>query len=156
MTIHVTETQRFILRTALEVSGADERLRDTDSINDIIRAMLVIEEGRMQPYMLRGFNWSCRSRGRREPQVVSRDIEQLERSVEWFHQHIDAAGGEPARRIRGNRARRFKQLLQEAQEMQEAADRQVRDLLLGRRDVFHRNPANWDEEPRRLPGAGAF
>lgn len=156
MTIHVTETQQFILRAALEVSGADERLRDPDLINDMIRAMLVIEEGRMQPYMLRGFNWSCSSRSRREPLAVSRDIEQLDRSVEWFHRHIDAASGEPARRIRGNRARRFKQLLQKAQEMQEAAERQVRDLILGRREVFPRNPANWDEEPLRLPDADAI
>lgn len=155
MTIHVTETQRFILRTALDVSGADERPHDPGLIDDIIRAMLVIEEGRMQPYMLRGFNWSCSSRSRREPLAVSRDREQLERSVEWFHQRIDAAGGEPARRIRGNRARRFKQLLQEAQEMQEAADQQVRDLLLGRRNL-HRNPANRDEEPRRLHAVEAF
>lgn len=155
MTIHVTETQRFILRTALDVSGADERLRDPDLIDDIIRAMLVIEEGRMQPYLLRGFNWSCSSRSRREPLAVSRDREQLERSVERFHERIDVAGGEPARRIRGNRARLFKKRLREAQEMQEAAEREVRDLLLGRRNL-HRNPANRDEEPRRLHAAEAF
>lgn len=151
MTIHVTETQKFLVRSALEVSGADERLTDPKLIEDMIRAMLVIEQGRMQAYMLRGFNWSCISRNSREPLAVSQDKDELERSVDWFHEHIDHAREEPARRIRGNRKRRIRKLFLDAQHLQRYAGQQLRELEQRRRGVFNPDAVNWYGVPRQLP-----
>jgi hypothetical protein len=106
MTIHVTETQKFIARAALEVSGADERLHDPQLIDDMIRAMLVIEGSGMQAYMLRGSEWSHRSRFWQDRETAIQQRKELGMCVESFLQYIDQARGEPARRIRGNRARR--------------------------------------------------
>jgi hypothetical protein len=110
MTIHVTETQQFIVRAALEVSNADERLLDPKLIDDMIRAMLVIEGSGMQAYMLRGSKWSHRSRYWQDPAKATQEREELGLCVEWFQEHIDQARGEAARRIRGNRARRQREL----------------------------------------------
>jgi hypothetical protein len=110
MTIHVTETQQFIVRAALEVSNADEGLLDPKLIDDMIRAMLVIEGSGMQAYMLRGSNWSHCSRYRQDPAKATQEREELGLCVEWFQEHIDQARGEAARRIRGNRARRQREL----------------------------------------------
>ncbi len=151
MTIHVTKTQQFIVRAALEVSGADARLVDAQLIDDIIRAVLVIQEGGMQAYMLKGFRWSCSARARREPRQVSRDTEELQECTEWFHHYIDEASGEAARRIRGNRKRSIMKMVQEAQHLQRFAGQQLQELELRRRGIFNPAVANWDEGPRHLP-----
>lgn len=109
MAMHVTETQRFITKTALQASGAHPNLQDPEIIDDIVRAMLVVEKGHMQAYMLRGFNWSYWSRKRRDPLNTFLDRHNLDTAVEVFHSSIDSAGGEAARRIRANRARRVRE-----------------------------------------------
>lgn len=109
MAMHVTETQRFIIKTALQASGAHPNLQDPEIIDDIARAMLVVEKGRMQAYVLRGFNWSYWSRKRRDPLNTFLDRHNLDTAVEVFHSSIDSASGEAARRIRGNRARRVRE-----------------------------------------------
>lgn len=106
MTIHVTKTQQLIAHAALQAVGAPENLRDPAVVDHVIRAMLVIQEGRMQAYMLKGFNWSCNVRKRREPVNAFLDRHNLERAVEAFHLSVVGAQGEAARRIRANRARR--------------------------------------------------
>jgi hypothetical protein len=151
MTIHVTETQQFIVRTALEVSNADERLLDPKLIDDMIRAMLVIEGSGMQAYMLRGSKWSHRSRYWQDPAKATQQREELGLCVEWFQEHIDQARGEAARRIRGNRKRRIREMVQEAQHLQRYAGQQLRELEQRRRAMFNPDAANWDEAPRQLP-----
>jgi hypothetical protein len=151
MAIYVTQTQKFLVRLALEVSGADERLCEPKLIDDMIRAMLVIEQGRMQAYMLNGFKWSCASRNRREPLAVSDDRDQLERSVDWFHQYIDNVRCEASRRIRANRARLAKEWEQYPRELHEDEDWEMDDRYPDRDDPMHADHANWDEAPRQLP-----
>lgn len=153
MSIRVTQTQQFIVREALEASGADPRLADPELIDDIIRAILVIEEGQMQAYMLRGFKWSCRSRNRREPFNVARDQQELQQSVEHFHQRIEQMPGEATRRIRGNRARRLKKMVREAEFLQEFVGQQLLNLKQRRRGIFHGDAENWFGEVRQLHGA---
>jgi hypothetical protein len=146
----VTDTQRFIARAALAASGADERLDDPKLIDGMIRAMLVIEQGHMQAYMLRGFNWSHRSRFWQDPEKARRERAEFLECVEGFHQYIDQVPCEAARRIRGNRKRRIKEMVQEAQHLQQYAGQQLRDLEQRRRGEFNPDAANWDEAPRQL------
>ena len=120
MTINVTQTQKLVAEAALAAVGADHLAEDPAAINDLIRAMLVIEKGRMQAYMLRGFNWSYRARYWQDPEKVRLERSELDETVEWFHGHINAARGEAARRIRGNRARHIR-------EMDRIIDEQVRE-----------------------------
>jgi hypothetical protein len=149
MTINVTQTQKLVAEAALSAIGANEMLRDPANIDTLVRAMLVIEGAHMQAYMLRGFNWSCMSRNRREPLEVARDRAELDQSVEWFHQSIDQARGEPARRIRGNRARRLKEMVREAEHLQQYAGQQLRELKMWRRGIFNLDAANWDGAPHQ-------
>ena len=151
MTIHVTETQKFLVRSALEVSGADEQLLDPKLIDDMIRAMLVVEGSGMQSYMLRGSEWSHRSRYWQDRVKATQQREELFMCVEWFNQSIDQAHGEAARRIRGNRKRRIKERIQEAQHVQHYAGQQLRELEQRRRGIFNPHAVNWDQEPRQLP-----
>lgn len=151
MTIHVTKTQQFIARAALEMSGADERLLDPKLIDDMIRAMLVIEAAGMQAYMLRGHNWSSRSRCWQDPVKARQERAHLELCAEYFTRYLDQAQGEAARRIRGNRKRRIREMFQEAQQLQRDAGQQLRELEQRRRGVFNPDAANWDEAPRQLP-----
>ena len=141
MTIHVTQTQKLIAEAALAAAGADDRLRDPVLIDDMIRAMLVIEEGRMQAYILRGFKWSNHSRNRRDPLGTFLDRHNLDRAVEAFHGTIEEATGEAARRIRGNRARRQREFerviaaqVRERMERQEAR-RLKRELKLAAQNI---------------------
>lgn len=151
MTIHVTETQKFLVRSALEVSGADERLLDPKLIDDTIRAMLVVEAAGMQAYMLRGSNWSHRSRYWQDPDKAQQDRADLLLCTERFEAYIDQARGEAARRIRGNRKRRLRELVQDAENLKRYAGQQLRELEQRRRGVFHPVAANWHEAPRQLP-----
>jgi len=151
MTIHVTATQKFITRVALEVSGADERLLDPQLIDDMIRAMLVVEASGMQSYMLRGSEWSHRSRYWQDPIRASQQREDLFKCVEWFNQSIDQGRGEPARRIRANRTRRIKEMVREAEHMQRYAGQRLRELEQRRWGVFNPDAANWDQVPHLLP-----
>lgn len=151
MTIHVTETQKFLVRSALEVSGADERLLDTNLIDDVIRAMLVVEAAGLQAYMLRGSEWSHRSRYGQDPAKAQQDRADLLLCTDHFSAYIDQARGEAASRIRSNRKRRIREMVQEAQHLQRYAGQQLRELEQRRRGVFNRDVANWDEAPRQLP-----
>lgn len=141
MTITVTQTQKLVAEAALSAVGANDMLRDPDTIDTLVRAMLVIESGHMQAYMLRGFNWSYRSRNRRDPLGTFLDRNNLDRAVEAFHDTIDGARGEAARRIRGNRARREREeermiaaQVQERLERQQAR-RLKRELKLAAQNV---------------------
>lgn len=141
MTITVTQTQKLVAEAALSAVGANDMLRDPDTIDTLVRAMLVIEGGHMQAYMLRGFKWSYRSRNRRDPLGTFLDRHNLDRAVEAFHDTIDGARGEAARRIRGNRARRERELermiaaqVQERMERQEAR-RLKRELKLAAQGI---------------------
>ncbi len=151
MTINVTQTQKLVAEAALAAVGADHLAQDPTAILDLVRAMLVIEQGHMQAYMLRGFNWSYRSRFLQDPEKVRRERAELDQSVEWFQRHIDEAQGEAARRIRGNRKRRIREMVQEAQHLQRYAVHQLRELEQRRRGMFNPEAANWDEEPHHLP-----
>lgn len=151
MTIHVTETQRFIAISALEAIGADDRFSDLAVIDDMIRAMLVIERGGMQAYILRGFNWSCNSRQLRQPFEVKRDQQNLDHSVEWFHEYIDRARVEPARRIRANRRRRIRALIREAQLLQGDVNQRMQELMLYRGEDLDLEPINMGEHLHYLP-----
>lgn len=151
MTIRVTQTQKLIAEAALGAVGADNLASNPEIIEDVVRAMLVIEQGHMQAYMLRGFKWSHRSRFLQDPEKVRGERAELDQSVAWFQRHIDEAQGEAARRIRGNRKRRIKEMFLEALQAQRYAGQQLRELELRRRDMFNPEAANWDEEPRHLP-----
>lgn len=151
MTIHVTETQKFLVRSALEVSGADERLLDQNLIDDVIRAMLVVESAGMQAYMLRGSDWSHRSRYWQDPAKAEQERADLLLCRERFEAYIDQARGQAASRIRANRKRRIREMVQKAQHLQRYAGQQLRELEQRRRGVFNPDAANWDEAPRQLP-----
>lgn len=130
MTIRVTQTQKLIAEAALAAVGANDLLKDPESIENVVRAMLVVEQGHMQAYMLRGFNWSYRSRNRNDRLGTFLERHNLEKAVEAFHGTIEGARGEAARRIRGNRARRQRELermLAENEEKQRVR-REVRRL----------------------------
>jgi len=141
MTINVTQTQKLVAEAALSAVGANEMLRDPANIDTLVRAMLVIEGGHMQAYMLRGFNWSYRSRNRQDPLGTFLDRHNLDRAVEAFHGTIEEAKGEAARRIRGNRARRKREeermILAAEQRRQEdrEARRLKRELKLAEQNV---------------------
>ena len=141
MTINVTQTQKLVAEAALAAVGADDLARDPGAILDLVRAMLVIEQGHMQAYMLRGFNWSNRSRNRRDPLGTFLDRHNLDRAVEAFHGSIDGAQGEAARRIRGNRARRQREedrMMIEAElqrEQRQEARRLKRQLKLAKQNI---------------------
>jgi hypothetical protein len=106
MTINVTQTQKFVAQAALAAVGADHLAENPAAVDQVVRAILVIQQGRMQGYMLNGFNWSCSVRKRREPVNAFLDRHNLEEAVKTFMASIDGAKGEAGRRIRGNRARR--------------------------------------------------
>ena len=138
MTITVTQTQKLVAETALSAVGANDMLRDPDTIDTLVRAMLVIESGHMQAYMLRGFNWSNRSRNRRDPLGTFLDRHNLEQSVEIFHGTIDGARGEAARRIRGNRARRQREeqrMIAEYEQQREARQEARQKLHRVQREI---------------------
>lgn len=140
MAIHVTETQRLITKAALEASGADQNLQNPAIVDDIVRAMLVIEKGHMQAYMLRGFNWSYRSRNRRDPLNTFLDRHNLETAVEVFQSSIDSAGGEAARRIRGNRARRVREAERAAAEYNRVLEERREQRRLRRAEKLANQP----------------
>jgi hypothetical protein len=148
MTIHVTQTQKLVTEAALSAVGASEMLRDPAIIDTLVRAMLVIQAGGMQAYLFKGFKRSCMSRNRRQPEQVTREVEVLEASVHWFHEVIGQARGEAARRIRGNRARRIKQLEQDAENWQREAARQREHLLRLCNGRFNQDAVNWNEVPQ--------
>ena len=155
MTIHVTQTQKLVAEAALAAVGAHDTCRDPAVIEDLVRAMLVIEDGRMQAYMLRGFKWSCCSRGAQNPLGVAREMDDLTASVDWFHHYIENARGEAARRIRGNRVRRIKQVENDAERLQQLAARQRQNFLLRLprlNDGVAANGNDIAEPPRRRGG----
>lgn len=141
MTIHVTQTQKLVAEAALAAVGADNLASNPEIIEDVVRAMLVIEQGHMQAYMLRGFTWSNRSRNRRDPLGTFLDRHNLDRAVDAFHDSIDGAKGEAARRIRGNRARRQRdedRMMIEAElqrQQRQEARRLKRELKLAKQNI---------------------
>lgn len=157
MTFHVTKTQKLIAEAALaSVGGAAPVLRDPEIVELMVRAMVVIEKGRMQSYMLRGFDWSCRSRGPQNSLEVDKDVDDLTNSVELFHHHIENARGEAACRIRANRVRRIKEIEENAEVLQQLAAQQRHNLLRRLPRLNDREAANLNgmREPRR--GLGRF
>lgn len=135
MNFTVTETQKLIAAAALaSVSDANN-----DPVTDFVRAMVVIQRGGMEAYFLEGFQWSCKSRSRSEPERIHWDGEALDQAVERFHESIDNARGEAARRIRGNRARLRKAKEAEARQRLFIAQHQLEQLQARRprRDALH-------------------
>lgn len=133
MKFQVTKTQKLIIATALAAVDADLDHANQGVLEDVARAMLVIQSGGMQAYVLNGFEWSCRVRGRREPERVAEDRSQLGEAVLRLHGAIDEAKGEAACRIRGNRARRIREIEREAEALREQADLR-RVILRARRN----------------------
>ena len=130
----VTDTQKLIVAEALRSVGRVVNGPDDSLVVDVASAMLVVEKGGMQPYFLGGFKWSCSSRSRDNPEQVRADVESLEEAVDTFHQGINVARGEAARRIRGNRSRRIRALEREAQRQLVEAQLQrfaLRQRLIG-------------------------
>lgn len=154
MTIHVTDTQKLIATVALSTAGIPVGHPDDPLVADFVRAMLVIEKGGMQSYILNGFNWSCRSRGQHRRQVLE-ELAELEQATEFFHQGIDTAHGEGARRIRGNRVRRIKEVERQAEHLQLQAD--LMRLEAGERRMGNRRRRieAWMQEQDRLPAIAA-
>lgn len=108
MAIHVTETQKLIVKSAY--LAASERGEDIDqqTCEEIVRAMLLIERSGMQPYFLKGYNWSCRSRAHGNHRQIEEESEELEARVEEFNFRIATSQGHAASRIRSNRVRSIK------------------------------------------------
>lgn len=106
----VTETQRLIADAALQAVDLyrDENVPSNDQlVEHVARAMLVIEQGGLQAYFLKGFQWSCRARARREPDQVREGVMALDQAVDAFSHSIASSRGRAASRIRGNRRRRL-------------------------------------------------
>jgi hypothetical protein len=140
MAIYVTQTQKLVAEAALSAVGAHNLAQNPETIDDIVRAMLVIEKGHMQAYMLRGFNWSYRSRNRRDPLNTFLDRHNLETAVEVFQSSIDSAGGEAARRIRGNRARRVREAERAAAEYNRVLEERREQRRLRRAEKLANQP----------------
>jgi hypothetical protein len=141
MTIHVTETQKLVAEAALAAVGADHLAENPEAVDQVIRAILVIQKGGMKSYMLNGFKRSCMSRNRRHPLEVARDNAVLDESVEQFHGQIAYSNTKAARRIRYNRARMIKELNYADPEWKRE------QLLLLREGRFFLNVANEDQLP---------
>ncbi len=108
MAIHVTETQRLILNAAYLVASDGGEELDQRTSDAVIRAMLMIESSGMQPYFLKGFNWSCRSRAQGNYRQIDAEADQLAGHVDYFNEVIATARGRAASRIRANRVRSIK------------------------------------------------
>ncbi len=141
MTINVTQTQKLVAEAALAAVGADHLAQDPEAVDQVIRAILVIQKGGMKSYMLDGFQRSCMSRNRRHPLEVARDNAVLDASVELFHGHIGHSDTQAARRIRYNRSRLIKALSNAHPEWKRE------QLLRLRAGFFFLNVANEDQQP---------
>lgn len=108
----VTETQKTITAKALEAVTLRYVDPEDPMIAEFARMMVVIQQGRMDAYFKRGFDWSCRARFQHDPDRVYDEVVDLKYTVDEFHERIKEARGEGARRIRGNRARLARQLQQ--------------------------------------------
>lgn len=108
MTIHVTDTQAFILKAAFEIATEGSEELDQHTCDAIVRAMLLIERSGMQPYFFKGFKWSCWSRAQGNHAQVEADFDEFERHLDAFHNVVALSRGHAASRIRSNRVRRIK------------------------------------------------
>ena len=138
-TFRVTETQRLIAETALKTLNGEA---EGDQIDTFTRMMVLIQNGGLQSYFARGLNWSFCSRGKREPEQVEKERENLMSKVEAFEALIAEGHGKAACRIRGNRARLERQLEREQAiaaefERQEIAE-EIEELQEALDDRFHR------------------
>ena len=108
MTIHVTDTQAFILKAAFEIATEGSEELDQHTCDAIVRAMLLIERSGMQPYFFKGFKWSCWSRAQGNHAQVEADFDEFERHLDAFHNFVALSRGHAASRIRANRVRSIK------------------------------------------------
>jgi hypothetical protein len=122
----VTETQKTITAKALEAVTLRPVDPEDPILEDLSRMIVVIQKGYMDAYYKDGFDWSCRARFQRDPFAVAVERVDLEHTVNEFHERIDQARGEGARRIRGNRVRRAR----EYQRIVEAEERELNEQRL--------------------------
>jgi hypothetical protein len=108
MTIHVTDTQAFILKAAFEIATEGSEELDQHTCDAIVRAMLLIERSGMQPYFFKGFKWSCWSRAQGNHAQVEADFDEFERHLDAFNNVVALSRGHAASRIRANRVRSIK------------------------------------------------
>lgn len=104
----VTDNPRFIASAALRtiVHEPLQEQQEHDALVDVFsRMMVVIQNGGLQAYFKKGFEYSCCARTPNEPNQVLAEKASLKLATEVFSQRIEGAGGKPASRIRANRAR---------------------------------------------------
>lgn len=121
---HVTTTQKLIVAKALQAATQRETTPDDLIVDDLARMMVIIQRGRMDRYFNKGFNWSLRSRRSAQPDQVVHDESDADDKAETFRQSIEQSTGVAARRIRANRARAARELLEEERIAREAAERE--------------------------------
>lgn len=111
--MHTTDTQKLIVQTALAMAGAPvQEERDDRLVEQVAQAMLIIEAAGLQSYILKGFKWSCASRGV-DTFEVQRSEEDLALSADQLRFNVHHARGAAARRIRANWLRRYRAMGQE-------------------------------------------